>query len=121
MTIQQQEQDAGVALGAIPATATLLAGADPTGLLLGLFAAVMATFLTGAIDSRTKAAAGILLATALAGYGAPVMGQVLLVQFPSFHAAIDIARPIISIVIGALSPTGIVAATTWIKGRGERP
>jgi hypothetical protein len=121
MTLQHQEQATGAAIGAIPATATLLAGADPVGLMLGLFAAVMATFLTGAIDSRTKAAAGIFLATALAGYGAPVMGQVLLVQFPSFHAAIEVARPIISLVIGALSPTGIVAAATWIKGRGERP
>ena len=119
MTAQFQTQAEGVAAATIPATATLMAGADPTGLLLGLLSAVFVTFLHGAIDSRLKAFGSVCLAALLAGYGAPVAGEVLLVQFSTFAPAIKLAGPLISLLIGALSPAAIVAASVWIKRQGD--
>jgi hypothetical protein len=119
MTAQMQQQAEGVAAASIPATATLMAGADPTGLLLGLLSAVFVTFLHGQIDSRMKAFGAIGIAALLSGYGAPVMGEVLLVQFPAFTPAIKLAGPLISLLIGALSPPAVVAASVWIKRKGD--
>ena len=122
MTAQFQNQAEGVTAASIPATATLMAGADPTGLLLGLLSAVFVTFMHGAIDSRLKAFGAVGIAALLAGYGAPAVGAGLMVQFPTFAPAIKLAGPLISLLIGALSPAVIVAinlaSAAWIKRQG---
>jgi len=46
-----------------------------------------------------------------------------MVQFPTFAPAIKLAGPLISLLIGALSPTVIVAinlaSAAWIKRQGD--
>lgn len=108
----------GAISGALAGGTLLLAGADPVGLVLGVAAAVLTTFIHGGIDSRSRAFCSVILAALLAGYGAPVAAQVLLTQFPAQAAAIAIAGPLLSILIGALSPTAIVAAIEAIKRKG---
>lgn len=109
----------GAAAGAVAGGMTVLAGADPIGLVLGMAAAVLVTFIHGKIDSRAKAFCGVMLAALLSGYGAPVAAQVLLVQFPAYASAISIALPLISLIIGWLSPTGVVVAIEWVRRKGE--
>lgn len=122
MTFQQQEQATGAVAATVPALSTILMGADPTGLVLGLLSAVFVTFMHGKIDSRLKAFGAVGIAALLAGYGAPAVSAGLMVQFPAFAPAIKLAGPLISLLIGALSPTVIVAinlaSAAWIKRQG---
>jgi len=120
---QTVEQGIGTFIALPIAASTLLAGADPLGLLLGLLSAVFVTFMHGKIDSRLKAFGAVGIAALLAGYGAPAVGAGLMVQFPTFAPAIKLAGPLISLLIGALSPTVIVAinlaSAAWIKRQGD--
>ena len=109
----------GAVSGSVAGSLVMLAGADPVGLALGMAAAVLTTFIHGGIDSRAKAFCGVLLAALLAGYGAPVAADVLRIQFPQYISSISIAGPLLSLIIGALSPTAIVAATNWVRRKGE--
>ena len=109
----------GAVSGALAGGLIVFAGADPVGLVLGMAAAVLTTFIHGGIDSRAKAFCGVLLASLLAGYGAPVAADVLRIQFPQYVSSISIAGPLLSLIIGALSPTAIVAATNWVRRKGE--
>lgn len=119
MTFQQQEQATGAVAATVPALSTILMGADPTGLVLGLAAAVPATFILGGIDSRLKAFSGIALAALLAGYGTPAVALALSIALPSMKPAIAIAGPLVSLLIGALGPTAIGALAAFIKRRGD--
>lgn len=118
-TQQTAEQITGAGIALPVAASTLMAGADPTGLVLGLAAAVPATFILGGIDSRLKAFSGIALAALLAGYGTPAVALALSIALPTMKPAIDIAGPLVSLLIGALGPTAIGALAAFIKRRGD--
>lgn len=109
----------GAVSGALAGWLIVFAGADPVGLVLGMAAAVLSTFMHGGIDSRAKAFCGVLLAALLAGYGDPIAVKVLSVQYPEHAAAIATSGPLLSILIGALSPTAIVAITNWVRRKGD--
>lgn len=119
-SVQIADQAIGAGLGVAVTLPTMLAalqraGLDPMGLILGLMSAVLMTFLLGSIDSRSKAFGGIGLAGLLAGYGAPVVGQVLLSRFPDMTAVLQVSAPLISIGIGGIAPTLIPIAMARLK------
>ena len=109
----------GSVSGSVAGSLVMLAGADPVGLALGMAAAVLTTFIHGGIDSRAKAFCGVLLAALLAGYGDPIAVEVLRVDYPEHAASIAKSGPLLSLLIGALSPTAIVAASNWLRRKGD--
>ena len=109
----------GAESGSVAGSLVMLAGADPVGLALGMVAAVLTTFIHGGIDSGAKAFCGVLLAALLAGYGDPIAVEVLSVDYPEHAASIAKSGPLLSILIGALSPTAIVAASNWLRRKGD--
>lgn len=117
---QTVEQATGASIALPVATATILAGADPIGLVLGLISAVMMTFIVGGIDNRWKACAGILFAALLAGYAAPVVAAGILHQWPAWQPVMDLAHPLLSIAIGGAAPTIIPAFLKGLARRAER-
>lgn len=120
MTQQTIDQAAGAGIALPLAAATLLAGADPMGLVLGLIAAVTMTFALGGVDSKPKAFAGILFAALLAGYGMPVVAAGILHQWPEWKPVMDAAHPLVSIAIGGASPSIIPALLTGLARRADR-
>lgn len=120
ISTQTTEQATG-AVSALPiAATTLMMGADPLGLALGLMSAVMTTFIIGSIDNRWKAAAGVLFAALLAGYAAPTVAAGILHQWPDWKPVLDLAHPLISIAIGGAAPTIIPAFLKGLARRAEK-
>ena len=123
MQIQQtvNETTGGMIAGALTALATLFVGADPAGLTLGLFAALLMTFFMGSIDSRTKAFCGVLLGSLLAGFGMPVVASIILGFMPGLKDVMTSLKPLVSIGIGGaapmLVPSAIEAAKRWINNQ----
>ena len=117
---QTADQLTGAGLALPVAASTLLAGADPTGLVMGLIGAVVMTFFLGSIDSRWKAGAGILFASLLAGYAGPVVAVAILHQWPDWRPVMDAAHPLVSLLIGASAPTIIPALLRGLARRAER-
>ena len=120
MTQQTIDQAAGASIALPIAAATLLAGADPMGLVLGLIAAVTMTFALGGVDSKPKAFAGIIFAALLAGYGMPVVAAGILHQWPEWKPVMDLAHPLMSIAIGGASPSIIPAFLAGLARRADR-
>ena len=119
MIYNHADTASGAVSGALAGGLIVFAGADPVGLVLGMAAAVLTTFIHGGIDSRAKAFCGVLLAALLAGYGDPIAVEVLRVEYPEHAASIAKSGPLLSILIGALSPTAIVAASNWLRRKGD--
>jgi hypothetical protein len=123
MQIQQtvNETTGGMIAGALTALATLFVGADPAGLTLGLFAALLMTFFMGTIDSRTKAFCGVLLGALLAGFGMPGVASIILGFMPGLKDVMTSLKPLVSIGIGGaapmLVPSAIEAAKRWINNQ----
>jgi hypothetical protein len=123
MQIQQVTHDTtyGIVAGALASLSTLFVGADPAGLTLGLFAALLMTFFMGSIDSRTKAFCGVLLGSLLAGFGMPVVANIILGFMPSLKDVMTSLKPLVSIGIGGaapmLVPSAIEAAKRWINNQ----
>jgi hypothetical protein len=117
---QTAEQATGAGIALPVAAATLMSGADPLGLVLGLVSAVMMTFIVGGVDNRWKAGAGILFAALLAGYAEPVFAAGILHQWPDWKPVLDLAHPLLSISIGGASPTIIPAFLKGLARRAER-
>jgi hypothetical protein len=120
VTQQTAEQATGAGIALPIAASTIMAGADPLGLLLGLVSATMITFLLGGIDNRWKAIAGILFAAMLTGYAAPVVAAGILHQWPDWKPVMDLARPLVSIFIGGAAPTIIPSFLKGLARRAER-
>lgn len=114
------EQTAGTIIALPISFSAILVGADPVGLLLGLLAAVMMTFMVGGVDNKWKAVMGILFATLIAGYAAPVIIAGILYQWPKWKHILDLAHPLISLFLGAASPTIIPAFLKGLVRRAER-
>lgn len=119
-TQQTVEQATGAGIALPVAASTLMAGADPLGLLLGLVSATMITFLLGSVDNRWKAIAGILFAAMLSGFAAPVVAAGILHQWPEWKSVMDLAHPLVSILIGGAAPTIIPAFLKGLARRAER-
>ena len=119
-TQQTVEQVTGAGIALPVAVSTLMAGADPLGLLLGLIAATLVTFLVGGINNRWKAIAGILFAAMLSGFAAPVVAAGILHQWPDWKPVMDLAHPLVSIIIGGAAPTIIPAFLNGLARRADR-
>ena len=123
MQIQQVPTDTtyGIVAGALASLSTLFVGADPVGLTLGLFAALLLTFFLGSVDSRTKAFCGVLLGSLLAGFGMPVVASIILGFMPGLKDVMASLKPLVSIGIGGaapmLVPAAIEAAKRWINNQ----
>lgn len=117
---QTTEQGLGTFFALPIAISTLLAGADPLGLLLGLVSATMMTFLVGGINNRWKAIAGILFAALLAGFATPAVGAAIMLQWPTWKPVMDLAHPLVSILIGGAAPTIIPAFLRGLARRAEK-
>jgi len=91
----------------------------PVGLTLGLFAALLMTFFLGSVDNRTKAFCGVLLGSLLAGFGMPVVANIILGFMPGLKDVMTSLKPLVSIGIGGaapmLVPAAIEAAKRWIN------
>ena len=120
VTQQTAEQATGAGIALPIAASTLMAGADPMGLVLGLMSATMITFLLGGIDNRWKAIAGILFAALLAGFAAPVVAAGILHEWPAWKPVMDLAHPLVSISIGGAAPTIIPAFLKGLARRAEK-
>lgn len=119
-TQQTVEQATGAGIALPVAASTLMAGADPLGLLLGMIAATLVTFLLGSVDNRWKAIAGILFAAMLSGFAAPVVAAGILHQWPAWKPVMDLAHPLVSILIGGAAPTIIPAFLNGLARRADR-
>ena len=119
-TQQTAEQITGAGIALPIAASTLMAGADPLGLLLGMIAATLGTFLLGSVDNRWKAIAGILFAAMLSGFAAPVVAAGILHQWPDWKPVMDLAHPLVSIIIGGAAPTIIPAFLNGLARRADR-
>ena len=120
MVTNTTEQAAGLGIGLPIALSALLAGADVTGLVLGLIAATLVTFFLGSINNRWKAMAGVLFAAMLAGFAAPVVAAGILHQWPEWKPVMDLAHPLMSILIGGSAPTILPALLTGLARRADR-
>jgi hypothetical protein len=117
---QTAEQATGVALSIPVMITAMLMGLDPMGLVLGLISAVLMTFALGGVDNRWKALGGIALAAMMSGYSMPIVVQVILHYKAELKPIVDTAHPLISIIIGGISPTVIPAALSGLAKRAER-
>ena len=120
VTQQTTEQVTGVTLSIPVMITAMLTGLDTMGLVLGLSSAVIMTFTLGGIDNRWKALGVIALAAMMAGYGMPIVAQVILHYQADLKSIVDTAHPLISIIIGGASPTIIPAALSGLAKRAER-
>lgn len=109
LTQQTAEQATGAGIALPVAASTLMAGADPLGLLLGMIAATLVTFLLGSVDNRWKAIAGILFAAMLSGFATPAVAAGILHRWPDWKPVMDLAHPLMSIIIGGAAPTIVPA------------
>ena len=117
---QTTEQVTGAGIALPIAASTLMAGADPLGLVLGLMSATMITFLLGSINNRWKAVAGILFAAMLSGFATPAVAAAILHQWPTWRPVMDLAHPLVSILIGGAAPTIIPAFLNGLARRAEK-
>ena len=120
MVTNTTEQAVGLGIGLPIAISALLAGADVPGLVLGLITATLATFFLGSVNNRWKAGAGVLLAALLAGFAAPVIAAGILHQWPEWRPVMDLAHPLMSILIGGSAPTILPALLTGLARRADR-
>ena len=120
MVTNTTEQAVGLGIGLPIALSTLIAGADTTGLVLGLITATLATFFLGSVNNRWKAGAGVLLAALLAGFAVPVVAAGILHEWPAWKPVMDLAHPLMSIVIGGSAPTILPALLTGLARRADR-
>lgn len=94
----------GALTGAGVSTVTLLLGAQVDALVIGLIGAVFVSIWLETIDNKSKAAAAVLFAALLAGYGSPVAAQWVSVNVPEV-AGNDALRMLLALVIGAVAPS----------------
>lgn len=95
----------GALTGAGVSTVTLLLGAQVDALVIGLIGAVFVSIWLETIDNRIKAAAAVLFAAMLAGYGSPVAAQWVTVNVPDVAGNPDELRMLLALVIGAVAPS----------------
>lgn len=95
----------GALAGAGVSTVTLLLGAQVDALVIGLIGAVFVSIWLETIDNRIKAAAAVLFAALLAGYGSPVAAQWVTVNVPDVAGNPDALRMLLALVIGAVAPS----------------
>ena len=105
----------GVVIGTTISPVVILLGAQVDALVAGLMAAVFVSFWLPTVDTKPKAAAGILLSSMLAGYGSPVAASYLVGIAPDIAAAGDVLRLLCSFVIGAFGPWALPLIVQYAK------
>lgn len=97
---------AGAALGALSAVPAIWLGAQPDALMVGLFAAMLATAQIRTIDSVRVAAAAAFFSALAAGYGSPLLVAVGASLIPvAARVEPHSLRLLAAFAIGALMPT----------------
>lgn len=107
----------GTLIGASVSPTLLLLGAQVDALVVGLVAAVFATFRFEAVDSKPKAAGAVLLSSMLAGYGSPLATAWALTTLPFAAAAGDVLRLLCAAIIGAMVTAILPSFVNWAKGK----
>ncbi|MDR3300892.1 MAG: hypothetical protein LBU43_13100 [Candidatus Accumulibacter sp.] len=103
---------AGAMNGATVSTVSaLFFGAPPDALIMGMVAAVLASFWMTSINNRVKSFAAIVLSSLLAGYAAPVAAVYLATHYPALADADDqTLRVLLALVVGLSAPLLVPAA-----------
>lgn len=110
----------GIAAGAAASSATVLLGASADALVVGLMAAVFVSIWLESINSRVKAAAAVLFAAMLAGYGSPVAASWLIGYAPSIAPSLDQLRLLLAALIGGGAPSLVPISLRALGGRIEQ-
>lgn len=109
----------GAATGAGLSTVTLLLGAQVDALVIGLIAAVFVSIWLETIDSKVKAAAAVLFAAMLAGYGSPVAAQWVVANVPDVAGNQEALSRLLALVIGASSPSVVPRLIKWLGRKAQ--
>jgi hypothetical protein len=94
----------GVLIGATISPVVILLGAQVDALVVGLMVSVFASFWLSSVDSKPKAASGIVLSSLLAGYGSPVAAVYFVSVAPGVAGSGDGLRLLCAALIAAVVP-----------------
>ena len=116
-----QSTTSGAVSGAVAAMPAILLGAHVDALVLGMMAALFVSIMTETIDSRAKAAASVLLASLMAGYGSPVAAQWVAVNYPTLFVleTHGVMRLLMALIIGAATPSVVPIAIRIMNRKGD--
>lgn len=95
----------GALVGAGASSVTMFMGAQVDALVLGLVAATFVSIWMETIDNRIKAAAAVMFAAMLAGYGSPVAAEWVASTAPKLSANTEALRLLLAVLIGAVTPS----------------
>ena len=107
----------GSLIGATVSPTMLLMGAQVDALIIGLVAAVFATFWFESVDSKPKAAGAVLLSSMLAGYGSPVAVVYATANVPAIAQVGDVLRLLCAVIISVAVVALLPAVVNWAKGK----
>jgi len=111
---------AGALSGAGASTVTLFLGAQVDALIIGLMAAVFVSIWLDTIDNRIKAAAAVMFAAMMAGYGSPVAAQWVATNVTSIGSNLESLRLLLALLIGALSPSIVPLGIKYLGNKFKR-
>lgn len=107
----------GTLIGATVSPTLLLMGAQVDALIVGLMAAVLATFWLEAVDSKPKAFGSVLLSSMLAGYGSPLAVAYSVSKVPEIAGTGDVLRLFCAALIGVMVTVLLPTAVNWAKSK----
>lgn len=112
----------GVMVGAGASSVTMFMGAQVDALVLGLVAATFVSIWMETIDNRIKAAAAVMFAAMLAGYGSPVAAEWVGSQLPTLSSNANALRLLLAVLIGAVTPSMVPLGLKYLGSKvGGQP